>query len=582
MSDLRMVLPAGSLWLFMLAWVYVDTRTLLMFSLVLAAGGILLAWRLQGIRWLLLVTIALSILGAAHLTWQQEQIHVFEQQSEINAQREENLFAAASAEKAARSTHQFAATISAGALAIQSGWYFRVQPAGMRGEIPCFVGADGITDPEDFASGAQVVLRGQIISRVGFPGLQMYATSVDLLQEPTSLAAFSNAVQDEFRTRVFAIMEAPAAGLLPAMVLGDTSGQSPTEKQWYIDTGLAHLSAVSGGNLSIIIAMLVAIGTWFGWSPRVQSCCALAGIAVFIVVVGTEPSVWRAGVMGAVTLSALLGYRRTYCIQALAVSIFILLLWQPELAFSFGFALSVAATAGIVVGFPALYKGLCFSWMPDVVAKALAVAIAADIVTIPLVAAMAGKIPVFGVITNVLAAPCVGVITIGGIFAVIMLPLPWISELIIWVLQPATWWIATLGRVGASHKHATFETGSTLLALAWVTILGAWCFWLWSARKGWVVAAGWFILFIGTALGWTTQPNQHWADIATLPQLEVSDTASIPPEIPTGVVIVVLEEGKPHDRPVFHPDGNLVWYPNRDGGIEVNELGQQRAVSGYF
>ncbi len=132
----------------------------------------------------------------------------------------------------------------------------------------------------------------------------------------------------------------------------------------------------------------------------------------FVVIARPSPSVLRAAAMGCVALLALVTGRRKQAIPALAASVVVLLALSPSLAVDFGFALSVFATAGLVVVSPALVTRLRARGWPRWLAEMCAVALAAFVVTAPLVAAMSGTVSIVSIVANVLVAPAVAPITV--------------------------------------------------------------------------------------------------------------------------------------------------------------------------
>ena len=139
-----------------------------------------------------------------------------------------------------------------------------------------------------------------------------------------------------------------------------------------------------------------------------------------VVLVRPSPSVLRAAMMGGVGLLALLSTRRARAVPALGVAVIGGLLWWPELASAPGFALSVVATAGLVLIAPSIRDTLREWRIPPVVAEVLAIAIAAQVVTAPLIAMISGTFNVVSILANVVVAPVVGVITVVGTLAALI------------------------------------------------------------------------------------------------------------------------------------------------------------------
>ena len=145
-------------------------------------------------------------------------------------------------------------------------------------------------------------------------------------------------------------LPADARGLLPALVIGDTS-RTPTDlTDAMLATGMTHLSAVSGSNVAVVLAVALGLCGLLGLRRRAASAaCALLVLAGFVVLARPEPSVIRAAAMGAIGLLGLSRSRRAAGIPVLAAAVLALLVIDPWLARSFGFALSTLATLGLLL-----------------------------------------------------------------------------------------------------------------------------------------------------------------------------------------------------------------------------------------
>jgi competence protein ComEC len=216
------------------------------------------------------------------------------------------------------------------------------------------------------------------------------------------------------------VLEPRPAGLLPGLVVGDTSGMDPALEEDFRRAGLSHLTAVSGANVAIVIAAVLWPLRRRAVDRRLQALVAGAALMCFVVLAGPEPSVLRAAAMGAVTLLALASGRARVAIPALAAAVCVLLLLDPGLARDPGFALSVLATAAIVLLAPDWSRRLRERGWPLPVADALAVSAAAGLATAPLVAALSGAVSLVSLPANLLAAPAVAPATILGLAATVL------------------------------------------------------------------------------------------------------------------------------------------------------------------
>ena len=194
-----------------------------------------------------------------------------------------------------------------------------------------------------------------------------------------------------------------------------------------VRAGLAHLTAVSGSNTSLVVAIAMAAvaGLGLGWRVRVVTC--LAVLSAYVMLVRPQPSVLRAAAMGVVALVALSAGGRRRGPPALLASALVLLLVLPQFALSLGFALSFAATAGLLVVGPPIADRLgrwpISSWMPEPLRAALAVAAAAHLATLPLAILMGNGASLVALPANVLVTPLVPFATVLGLAAALVAPI---------------------------------------------------------------------------------------------------------------------------------------------------------------
>lgn len=237
------------------------------------------------------------------------------------------------------------------------------------------------------------------------------------------------------------------AGLLPGLVVGDTSALPVRVEEEFLDAGLSHLMAVSGANVAIVCGAVLLLARGLRAGPRLSAVLAGAVLVGFVVLVGYEPSVLRAGVMGAVGLLALVLGRRRSAVPALAAAVCLLVAFDPAMATSMGFALSVVATAGLVFLAPRWTEAMARRRVPVGVAEALAVPVAAFLATAPVIAGMAGEISVVSVVANLVAAPVVAPITVLGVLAAALsLPWPAAAEVLVHVTGPGLSWLVFVAR----------------------------------------------------------------------------------------------------------------------------------------
>nr|NLI50110.1 ComEC/Rec2 family competence protein [Propionibacterium sp.] len=275
--------------------------------------------------------------------------------------------------------------------------------------------------------------------------------------------------------RVRAGLRAACAGLppdarvlVPALVVGDTSAMDADLRSRFQTTGLTHLTAVSGANLVLLLAFVR--GTLLAAGVRGRWLTAALGATVFgfVALCLGEPSVVRAAAMGLVGLVALgSGGRGRQGVRYLAVAVLGLVLLDPWIARSLGFALSVTASAGLL-WWAGRWSGVLSRWLPVPIAEAVCVPLAAQLATQPIVTAISGQISVAGLLANAVAGPLVGPATVLGFVAagvaVLSVPLAsgfawlagWCAQGLCWIARlgdalpgaaipwPASWWAVVL------------------------------------------------------------------------------------------------------------------------------------------
>jgi len=254
-----------------------------------------------------------------------------------------------------------------------------------------------------------------------------------------------------------AVLSPDAAGLLPGLVVGDTSGLTSQVDREFTEAGLSHLTAVSGSNLAVVAGAVLLLLRVLRTGPRLSAILAGLALVGFVVLAGTEPSVLRAGAMGAVGLLALALGRQRSALPALAAAVAVLVAVDPAMAVSFGFALSVLATAGLVLLAPRWAGTMADRGVPPGVAEGLAIPLAAFLVTAPVIAGMAGQVSVVSVAANVLAAPVVAPATVLGVLtAVLAVVWPGAAELTAHLAGPEAEWLILVAR------HASRVPGAVL------------------------------------------------------------------------------------------------------------------------
>ena len=217
---------------------------------------------------------------------------------------------------------------------------------------------------------------------------------------------------DRLRRRLARAIAPGLAGerraVLEGIVLGDDEALSDDLRQDFRASGLYHLLAVSGQNVILVAGGVLVLAWLAGVSRWIGELGALAGIAAYVLAVGAQPSVVRAGIAGALASLAWMAGRLRDAWYALLLGAVALLAWNPYLVFDAGFQLSFAAVAAIFTLVPrltTLARGL-----PDAARSSARPSPSrppAALATAPILWLQFGALPLLTVPANALAEPAI-------------------------------------------------------------------------------------------------------------------------------------------------------------------------------
>jgi len=243
------------------------------------------------------------------------------------------------------------------------------------------------------------------------------------------------------------------AALARGFVLGEDEGIDAATTEDFRRSGLSHLLAVSGENVTLLALLAGAVLGAFAIPLRERLLWTLGLIAVYLPLAGGGPSIQRAVVMGGAGLLATLGGRRTSRLYALALALGATLAVDPGVAADVGWQLSFAAVLGILLLAAPLRERLAARLGPGparrALAEGLAVTIAATLATAPLIAFHFETVSTTTLLANVLALPAVA---------------------------PAMW-LGMLGAALAQVPGVPLEplNGLAALPLAYLAQVASWC-----------------------------------------------------------------------------------------------------------
>jgi competence protein ComEC len=304
------------------------------------------------------------------------------------------------------------------------------------------------------------------------------------------------------------------------------------------------LLAVSGQNVAFVVGGVLVLAWLLGISRLVGEVCAMAAIVAYVLAVGWQPSVVRAGVAGALASLAWLAARPRDRWYFLLLGAALLLAWNPYSLFEPGFQLSFAAVAAIFVLVPRIERVLEGYPVPRGIATIVAVSGACGAVTAPILLLQFGSVPAYSILSNALAAPVVGLsFSLALVTASLDQLLPPAALAAAWVNGWLAAYVASCARLVGGLPGAAVGASTALgCALALVVALVAWLRVPRWRRPGLALVASLLALVAGA---WQLKPTEVRPPPTgfRLTVLDVGQGDAILLEVPEGAVLV--DQGPP-------------------------------------
>ncbi|MFV0258042.1 MAG: ComEC/Rec2 family competence protein, partial [Acidimicrobiales bacterium] len=282
----------------------------------------------------------------------------------------------------------------------------------------------------------------------------------------------ATAMVEAVRGRVVAgadLLPRRARPLYLGLVVGDDRDQPVGQRARFRAAGLSHLLAVSGQNVAFVLSVARPVLARLG--PRSRLAATGLVLTGFALATRLEPSVLRATTTaGLAALTSATGPRPAG-IRILGLAVTGLILADPFLVDVIGFQLSVAASAGILVGGPLIRSRLA-SW-PAIVADPLAVTVAAQLAVLPVLVAVFGPVSTASVPANLLAGPAAGLVMTWGLTVGVAAGLaPGVVAVVLQApARVAVWWLDTVATVGSRWPLPTVDAGNAVVLTAAAVVL---------------------------------------------------------------------------------------------------------------
>ncbi len=386
--------------------------------------------------------------------------------------------------------------------------------------LPVRIFADSSWVPE-MTAGSMVTFLGRISDLP--PGRNRAVLSalgpIKVVENPRALQAAVAPLRSAL-AHATASAQAEPASLVAGLAIGDESRQSPQFAESMQRSGLSHLTAVSGGNVAIVLSASLLLAYLIRLGPKARVTLAFLVLLGYVVLVGPQPSVLRAAVMGAAAMGGVMLGGAPRGLPLVGSCVLVLILASPALAVSLGFALSVVATAALVVGAHPLAERcrrlLGGRRATNIVILAGAVTVTAQVATAPLLFAIGAPVSWVSVPANLAAAPLVAPITILGLStAVVGAFAPVVGNFFGAV---AIWFAKALVAIAYWGDEQSLDAASPVLILGLLTIL--WILWFiakssaMEVRTTLIIGMLIVVIFVFVRLKIETEPITDWRVMA--------------------------------------------------------------------
>jgi competence protein ComEC len=284
-------------------------------------------------------------------------------------------------------------------------------------------------------------------------------------------------------------------GLTLGLLIGDTRFLGAHDTENLRRAGLAHYVAVSGSNVAVFMLGWWIVTAPVAIRPRMRAGLGLIGLGIFVVITRWEPSVVRASVMTAVPLIGAMVSVPVDPWMALGAAVTVLLLVSADLLGSVGFQLSVAATAGVLIGV-ALARGRepRWLWMP------LLVTVFAQLAVAPIILSVFGSMPLWAPVANLIVAPIVTAATVAGGLS-----------LVVGALEPVAAVLSSIVLLMADWASRGPQLGAVGVALA--ITLGSLVAYRTTRTLGIVIALLVVVAGVGGTASWPVAPSVTALDV---------------------------------------------------------------------
>lgn len=263
----------------------------------------------------------------------------------------------------------------------------------------------------------------------------------EIFQGPGNLLTTIASLRRSLESNIAHLISAPASALANGLLFGGDDRLSQELQDAFARTGMTHIVAVSGYNVSVIVLAVTAVAIYSGLWRRSASLVALLCVVFFIAMIGFPSSGVRAGIMGSLVLIAVVYGRATHAVSAVAFSAAMMLLYNPlQLRYDVGFQLSFLAVLGILFFYPLFARYIVREHKAFTMTEIIFLTISAQILVVPIIMIYFHTVSVTSLVANALVLPVLPftmlftfLTAVASIFSfLVAMPFAWVAQ---WLLE---------------------------------------------------------------------------------------------------------------------------------------------------
>lgn len=228
---------------------------------------------------------------------------------------------------------------------------------------------------------------------------------------------FFQIYSNKIKTKIIEIIENISSentkGLLESILIGETDGLNDDIKEYFRESNLSHILAISGTHISYIIVGISFLLTKSKVPKRNIYIAVSIFLLFFMYITGLSPSIVRACIMGIIVLLSKIFYRKPDVLTSISISLILTLLSNPYSINNIGLQLSYIGTLGIVF-FNKPIQQFLEKYINKKIAEAVSVTISAQILILPITIVEFNNFSTLFIISNILAVPIAGIIILIG------------------------------------------------------------------------------------------------------------------------------------------------------------------------